>query len=209
MARTPQGAGVELVGTEHWPATFSEHGGSRPASSNVLELQVQRHLDETGTSDGVLDHAQVSEGRKRVARIGIEAGIESHIVVVGIKAGMVGNVEEIGRVLESEALGELRLLDDRRIRARLERTAKDVASAGGEGALNRIAEIATGSGGSAGRNAVLAGLQLRDDERRRIQERHTGGGVAVLLRSLGRKAGCQGDDRVGDEVIGAVVLTTD
>jgi len=25
----------------------------------------------------------------------------------------------------------------------------------------------------------------------------------------GRKAGCQGDDRVGDEVIGAVVLTTD
>jgi len=59
-----------------------------------------------------------------VARIGLKQGFESHIVVVGIKAGMVGNVEEIGRVLESEALGELRLLDDRRIRARLERTRK-------------------------------------------------------------------------------------
>jgi hypothetical protein len=80
----------------------------------------------------VLDHAQVSERRKRVARIGIEAGIESHIVVGRVKAGMVGNVEEIGRVFESETLGELRLLDDRHICAGLERAAKDVASAGVE-----------------------------------------------------------------------------
>jgi len=47
-AKDSTGAGVELVGTEHWPATFSEHAEAAPPPPNVLELQVQRHLDENG-----------------------------------------------------------------------------------------------------------------------------------------------------------------
>jgi len=67
----------------------------------------------------------------------LKQGLKVTLLLWVSKLAWLAMLKKSAEYLRAKALGELRLLDDRRIRARLERTAKDVASAGGEGALNR------------------------------------------------------------------------
>jgi hypothetical protein len=68
---------------------------------------VYRHLYEPRAANGVLDYAQAAMRRERVARIGIEAGIKRYVVVRGVEAGMIEDVEELRIVPQRESLREL------------------------------------------------------------------------------------------------------
>src|SRR6266849_3965044 len=160
---------------------------------------MQRHLDESRTTKGVLDQSQLALRRERIARIGVEAGVERDVVVWRIKTRVIEQVEKVRLVLQRETFAHPSFFENREVHSRLKWTAEDVASTTGESVLNRIAKsLKARRGGAAERHAILSGRQLGNREGIRIQRRaHPWG--PMLLSGLWRKARCQGHRWVGDE----------
>jgi len=86
--------------------------GTRQVSS---EDDVERHLHEALAADGVLDHAQAALGRKGMARVRVERGLNATLLLGGVKAGMVEPVAEMSLVAEREPLGQLGQFHDRKV----------------------------------------------------------------------------------------------
>ena len=54
-----------------------------------LKGQMKRHLNESRTSERVLDYAQISVRRRGVARHRVETRIKRHVIIRGVEAWMV------------------------------------------------------------------------------------------------------------------------
>ena len=120
---------------------------------------MQRHLDLTRASDGVLNDPQRTDRWERIAGHGIETGIEGHIVIRSVETCMIEEVQKVCRVLQVEAFGDLCVLEDGEVHTRLEGTAKGVSSAIGEDILDIVTERGPGGGWPARRDTALAGLE--------------------------------------------------
>src|SRR6516225_3255451 len=110
----------------------------RGLGEQSLESQMQCHLQETRAADGVLDQAEFAAGRadithvrsavllagdgkrSRVLRRICKVRIEFHVVVGGIEARMVEDVERLNIKLQPEALADPEILENADVHARLE-----------------------------------------------------------------------------------------
>jgi len=144
-----------------------------------LERQVQGHLQETRAADGVLDDTELPVGRANIGRLEAnprslrDAGrltgadvvgrirkerIELDVVVRRIEAGMIEDVEGLQIETQLEALGDLEILEQAHVDARLKRAHEDIAAGRTKAGF---VDIAGARSGVAWRNAKrgIAGLE--------------------------------------------------
>lgn len=106
------------------------------------EGQMQRHLNEPGTANRVLQDPELLTGgcRNRVAGVRIEARVQRDVIVRCVETRMVENVKELGIVTKGESLGEFRLLVHPEIKAGLKRSSENVPPRRPESRLNVVAD---------------------------------------------------------------------
>src|ERR1700722_4390172 len=138
----------------------------------TLERQVQQQLQEAIASDGAVDHAvALGSGRRgRVARHGIEAGIQLEVRTGRVQAGMIKKIERVRLKLQVESLIQLEILENREVEVCLERRPENVAAVVAETRFLGVANVESADH-LAWRNTILAGLEQRHRERIRVFER--------------------------------------
>lgn len=186
-----------------------EVAAPRIKTASQLERQMQSHLHDPRSTDGVCDETDILSGRRRiyVTGVGIEARIEGHVVVGSVKAGVVEDVENVQLILQLEALVELEQFLHREIPAVLEGCPENISSGRAEAGLKGVACLSAGGGQTARRYAAITWVDQWDAEHIGVEVRFTSVYTrsALRLRLSRRNTGIQRQDRVGDEVIRAVV----
>src|SRR4029077_14259528 len=86
---------------------------------------------------------------------------ELDVVVRGIKAGVVENIESLDVELQPETFGDAKVLEDGHVHAGLKRADENIAARGSE---SGFVDVASAGDRIAGRNAILSRLQQRDAE---------------------------------------------
>src|ERR1700744_4761911 len=152
---------------------------------------MQRHWEEEGASDGVLDEAEfagwradvgvggravglaVDGERRAVLRRIFEEWIELDVVVGRVEARVIEDVERLDVEFQVEAFVDLEILEDAHVDPRLERADENVAAGGTKVGLVNVAN-GFAARSVARRNAVLPGLQQWNAERGAVEDRIAG-----------------------------------
>src|ERR1700676_1187469 len=168
------------------PPSKNEGGNAGELGWSTSERQVQRHLDESRTADGVLQSAEIAGRRANVSpgarnarrekwsakarsvlRWVSEEGIEIDIIAGDVEAWVIEDVEGDNIVLQRPFFVELEILRHAEIEAVLERAAEDIAASRGVGSLIIIADTRDGV---ARRHSTCARRDRRGDSKRgRVQ----------------------------------------
>src|ERR1700686_1800129 len=142
-----------------WPSSKNEGGDSGEFRWSISERQMQSHLNEARTADGVLQSAEIAlrranispgagnaggEARKTIYRRGREERIEIDIVTRDIETWVIKDVESDNVIFQRPFFVELEILRHTEIEAVLERGAENVAASWGVGSLIKIANTRDG-----------------------------------------------------------------
>ncbi len=142
-----------------------------------------------------------------VARAGVETRIQGHVIVRGIKARVVEQVEHIKLVFQPETLVDLEHFLQRKIPPTLEGRAEDISPCRTKPRLKVVAGLGSNCSRAARRYTALSRIQQWNAEYVRIEVRfpRVYTCCALRLRLTRGDARVQWQNRVGNEVIRAVI----